>query len=186
MASLQKRSYAIGAVYYEQYSRKLVGEFGARLVSDIGIVEISQLQTKRLNAGLSARSVNCEIATLRQILKQYGCWNAIAGRVRFLRERTDSGRALSLEEEDKLLQAISRSASAALYPFFLLSLDAGLRPSESRALRRKDLMLRWENGAIAEGRNHCVAFEDGKRDRTGRSSHEPGAPGVIGKAHAMS
>jgi integrase len=84
-------------------------------------------------------------------LKHYGCWTAVAGQVRFLRERTDSGRALSLEEEDKLLQAISRSASAALYPFFLLSLDAGLRPSESRALRRKDLMLRWENGAITEG-----------------------------------
>ena len=141
----------LGRVYYEQYSRKLVGEFGTRLVSDIGIAEISQLQTKRLNEGLSARTVNCEIATLRQVLKHYGCWNAVAGRVRFLRERTDSGRALSLEEEDKLLQAISRSTSAALYPFFLLSLDAGLRPSESRALRRKDLMLRWEDGAIVEG-----------------------------------
>ena len=141
----------LGRVYYEQYSRKLVGEFGTRLVSDIGIAEISQLQTKRLNEGLSARTVSCEIATLRQILKHYGCWNAVAGRVRFLRERTDSGRALSLEEEDKLLQAILRSTSAALYPFFLLSLDAGLRPSESRALRRKDLMLRWEDGAIAEG-----------------------------------
>jgi integrase len=141
----------MGRVYYEQYSRKLVGEFGTRLISDIGIAEISQLQTKRLNEGLSGRSVNCEIATLRQILKHYGCWTAIAGRVRFLWERTDSGRALSLEEEDKLPQAISRSASAALYPFFLLSLDAGLRPSESRALRRKDLTLRWEDGGIAEG-----------------------------------
>jgi integrase-like protein len=75
----------------------------------------------------------------------------LAGRVRFLRERTDSGRALSLEEEDKLLDAISRSPSPVLYPFFVLSLDAGLRPSESRALRRSDLTLRWNNGAIAEG-----------------------------------
>ena len=64
----------LGRVYYEQYSRKLVGEFGTRLVSDIGIAEISQLQTKRLNEGLSARTVSCEIATLRQILKHYGCW----------------------------------------------------------------------------------------------------------------
>jgi hypothetical protein len=47
----------LGRVYYEQYSRKVVGEFGTRLVSDIGIAEISQLQTKRLGEGLSARTV---------------------------------------------------------------------------------------------------------------------------------
>jgi site-specific recombinase XerD len=99
-------------------------------------------------------------------LKHYRCWNAIAGRVRFLREKTDSGRALSLEEEDKLLQAISQSTSAALYPFFVLSLDAGLRPSESRSLRRKDLTLRWEDGAIAEG--EIVVSRSKTENGTGR------------------
>jgi integrase len=141
----------LGKVYYEQYLRKLVREFGQRLVSDITLNDIAALQRKRLGEGLSARTVNCEVATLRQILKHCICWMPLAGRVRFLRERTDSGRALSLEEEDKLLDAISQSLSPVLYPFFILSLDAGLRPSESRALRRKDLSLRWNNGAIAEG-----------------------------------
>ncbi len=141
----------LGKVYYEQYSRKLAREFGEKLVSDITLNDIAALQRKRLGEGLSARTVNCEVATLRQILKHYGCWMPLAGRVRFLRERTDSGRALSLQQEDKLLDAISRSTSSVLYPFFILSLDAGLRPSESRALRRRDLTLHWKDGAIAEG-----------------------------------
>jgi integrase len=112
---------------------------------------VAQLQARRLGEGLSPRTVNCEVATLRQILKHYGCWTALAGRVRFLREKTDSGRALSLEEEEKLLQAILKSTSAVLYPLFILSLDAGLRPSESRALRRRDLNLRSEDRATVEG-----------------------------------
>jgi integrase len=41
--------------------------------------------------------------------------------------------------------------SPVLYPFFVLSLDAGLRPSERRALRWCDLALRWTDGAISEG-----------------------------------
>ena len=119
-------------------------------MSDITLNDVAALQRKRLAEGLSARSVNCEVATLRQILKHCGCWMPLAGRVRFLRERTDSGRALALEE-DQLLDAISRSPSPVLYPFFVLSLDAGLRPSESRALRRSDLTLHREDGAIVEG-----------------------------------
>jgi integrase len=141
----------LGRVYYEQYSRKLVGEFGARLVSDITLNVIAALQRKRLGEGLSARTVNCEVATLRQILKHCGCWVPLAGKIHFLREKTDSGRSLSLEEEDRLLDAVSHSSSPALYPFFIFSLDAGLRPSESRSLRRRDLVLRWNDGAIIEG-----------------------------------
>lgn len=141
----------LGRVYYEQYSRKLVSEFGSRLVSSITLNDIATLQQKRLAEGLSARTVNCEIATLRQILKHYGCWVALAGRVRFLRENAKTGKAISIEEEDRLLVAIKESPSPALYPLFVLSLDAGLRPSESRALRRSDLALRWVDGTIAEG-----------------------------------
>jgi integrase len=141
----------LGRVYYEQYARKLVSEFNGRLVSSVTLNDIAALQQKRLAGGLSARTVNCEVATLRQILKHYGCWGAFAARVRFLRENTEIGKALSLEEEDRLLKVAAESPSAALYPLFVLSLDAGLRPSKSRSLRRTDITLRWVDGAIAEG-----------------------------------
>jgi integrase len=36
-------------------------------------------------------------------------------------------------------------------PVLHSSLDSGLRPSETRALRRKDLQLVWTHGAISEG-----------------------------------
>src|SRR5215469_8019087 len=141
----------LGRAYYEQYSRKLDREFGNRLVSDITIGDVAQLQAKRLREGLSPRTANCEVATLRQILKHFGCWTPLAGRVRFLREKTDSGRALSFQEEGKLLHAILKSTSAVLYPLFILSLDGGLRPSESRALHRRNLKLRSRDGALVEG-----------------------------------
>ena len=54
----------LGRVYYEQYSRKLAEEFGNRLVSDITIVDVAQLQAKSLGEGLSPRTVNCEVAIL--------------------------------------------------------------------------------------------------------------------------
>jgi integrase len=141
----------LGRAYYRQYLGKLVRHFGNRLVSDVTANDIVSLQRKRQAAGLSGRQVNCEIATLRAILKHYGLWASISGRVKMFRERTDAGRALSTEDERKLLDASAQSSSAALYPFFLLSLDAGLRPSETRSLRRRDFNLVWRNGAIAEG-----------------------------------
>jgi integrase len=88
---------------------------------------------------------------LRAILKRNRLWAEIAPDVKMLRERSDTGRALSLEDDAKLLDAIAQSPSPALYPFFVLTLDSGLRPSETRALRRRDLNLVWRDGLIAEG-----------------------------------
>ena len=68
-----------------------------------------------------------------------------------LLEREYTGRAISLEDEQILLDAIGQSASPALYPFFILSLDARLRPSETRALRHRNLNLTWSDGVITQG-----------------------------------
>jgi integrase len=141
----------LGRAYYEQYVGKLAREFGGRLISDIDATDIASLQRKRQGEGLSGRQVNCEVATLRAILKHYGAWAGIAHRVKMMRERRDTGRALSLEDERKLIDAVGQSTSPALYPFFILTLDAGLRPSENRALRHRDFELIWRNGVIAQG-----------------------------------
>ncbi len=141
----------LGLAYYKQYVGKLSRHFGNRLVSDITADDIGALQRKRQAEGLSGRQVNCEIATLRAILKRNRLWAEIAPDVKMLRERSDTGRALSHEDEGKLLNAIAQSPSPALYPFFVLTLDSGLRPSETRALRRRDLNLTWRDGVIAEG-----------------------------------
>lgn len=85
------------------------------------------------------RQINAEVGTLRAILRHYGRWAHISHRVKMLRQRTDVGKALTHHEERRLLDAIRESRSLSLLPLFVLSLDAGLRPSEIRSLRRHDL-----------------------------------------------
>ena len=54
----------------------------------------------------------------------------VKGRVRPLRESHDVGRAISHEDEERILTAIRDSRSPALLPLFVLSVDTGLRASE--------------------------------------------------------
>lgn len=89
-----------------------------------------------------------------------------SGRVRFFRKKTDWGRALGFEEEEELLRTILKSMSAVLHPLFILSLEAGLRPLESRALRRRDLKLRCQDGATVEG--EIVVLRSKTEEGTGR------------------
>lgn len=130
----------------------LTKEFGGRLVCDISWDDVVALQHKRQAEGRSGRTINYEIATLRMILKSRALWSPIGERVKALRERHDIGRALSREDEHKLLRAVGRSDSPALLPLFILTIDTGLRASEARSLRRKDLELKWHDGAIESGR----------------------------------
>jgi integrase len=136
---------------YKLFSDSLVEEFGQRLVCDIGITDIAALQRKRLAQGKSGRTINYEIGTLRQILKTYGLWSAVSDRVKSLPERHDIGRATSREDEEKLIDAIGKVRSPALLPLFIVSIDSGLRASEVRSLRHKDLKLTWANGVISSG-----------------------------------
>jgi integrase len=141
----------LGARYYRQYIAKLTKYFGNRLLSDITAEDVAELQNRRKTEGLSGRQINAEVGTLRAILRYYGRWPYISGRVTMLPQRSDVGRALSREDEERLLRAIGASRSPSLYPFFVLSLDAGLRPSETRSLRWSNLRLIWKNDTISEG-----------------------------------
>ena len=136
---------------YRLYSRKLAEYFGQRLVSDIDERDIAGLIRERQRKGLKPRRINIELAVLRMMLRHFGVWDSVKGRVRPLREPHDVGRAISHEDEENILTAIRDSRSPALLPLFVLSLDTGLRASELRALRHRDLNLTWRNGAIEQG-----------------------------------
>lgn len=142
---------ALGARYYRQYIAKLSRYFGNRLITDITAGDIAELQQRRRREGLSGRQVNAEVGTLRAILRYYGRWAHVSGRVAMLPQRSDVGRALGQDEESRLLEAIGQSRSPSLYPLFVLSLDAGLRPSETRSLRLSNLRLNWRDGVISDG-----------------------------------
>lgn len=136
---------------YQQYVKSLNEELGDRLVCDIGKDDIRALQRKRLAQGLGHRSVNYEIGVLRQILRAYKLWSGLADDVDWLRERENVGKAMSPEDEQKLIAACAKSRSLALLPLFVVSIDAGLRAHETKVLRRRDLRLVWCDGVIVEG-----------------------------------
>ncbi len=69
-----------------------------------------------------------------------------------LRERKDVGRAVSYEDEQKLIDAAGKSRSPALLPLLVLTLDSGLRAAEIRALHREDLSVVWKDGVVEHGR----------------------------------
>jgi len=136
---------------YRQCVRNLKTESGGRLVCDLDAQDVGAYQRKRLADGVSPRTVNYEVGALRGILKVHNSWGQISDRVNQLKERHDVGKAVSREDEEKLLRAAQQSRSQALLPLLVLSLDTGLRASEVRALRLKDLTLTWERGVIVRG-----------------------------------
>jgi integrase len=139
------------SLHYRQYVASLGAEFADRLICDIRLDDLAKLQQKRQAQALGNRTVNAEIQVLRQILKHFGLWANLQGRIRFLREPRDSGRALSHDDEAKLLEAAGLSRSPALLPRLVLALDSGIRANEMRQLRQCDLTLTWCDGAIQTG-----------------------------------
>jgi integrase len=109
--------------------------FAKLLLSDIRTEHLSRYQRVRLKEDASPRSVNIEISLLRLVMRKHKLWMNIADDVRMLKERRDVGRALSPDEQHRLLTAAKGSASRSLYPAILLSLHTGLRLSELRLLR---------------------------------------------------
>ncbi len=138
-------------LHYRQYVASLSEHFGDRLVCDIRLEDIAALQQRRLAEGQGNRTVNAEIQVLRQIFKPFGLWANLQGRIRFLREPHDTGRAVGPEDEARLLEVAGRSRSLALLPRLVLALDTGTRANEMRQLRGRDLKLTWRDGAIEEG-----------------------------------
>ena len=105
----------------------------------------------RQQQGHSPRRINFEVAVLRMVLRYFGLWDSAKGRLRMLREPKDVGKAISGDDEHRILDAIQGSRTPTLLPLFILSVDTGLRANELRHLRRRDVSLVWRDGTIQEG-----------------------------------
>ncbi len=126
--------------------------FSRLLLTDIRGEHISRYQQARLKEGASPRSVNIDVALLRQLLKKHRGWADIQPDVRMLREREDVGRALSPDEQHRLLLACKKSHSRSLYPAVLLSLHTGLRNAELRLLRWRQVDLLEKNVTVGKSK----------------------------------
>jgi integrase len=126
----------------EQYNvDHLMPHFGKLLLVEITGVDVSRYQAARKKDGASPRTVNMEVGTLRAIMRKRRLWANIQPDIRMLKTKQDTGRALSEDEQHRLLIACKKSRSRSLYPAALLSLHSGLRNAELRLLRWRQIDL---------------------------------------------
>jgi integrase len=109
--------------------------FEKRLVTDIQAKDVSRYQQARLAEGASPKTINLEVGTLRAILRRHRVWSEIQQDVRMLSTHDDVGHAITHEEEVALLAACLQSRCRCLHLAVMLALNTGMRYSEIRLLR---------------------------------------------------
>jgi integrase len=112
--------------------KHLSARFGSMLLADITSQHIGKYQGTRQKEGASNRTINMEVSTLRMMMKAARLWAAISEDVRMLPERRDVGRALTPDEEAKLLDACRKSPQPSLYTAVVIFCNTGLRNAELR------------------------------------------------------
>jgi integrase len=127
---LAKRTYEIYDVALRCHLKPALGTL---LLCDIDATRIASYQARRKGENASARTLNKELQVLRQILKRHKLWANLQGDVKFEREHNDIGKALSGEEEKKLLTACG--SNALLNAVVTIALNTALRKNEIRTLR---------------------------------------------------
>jgi integrase len=115
--------------------KHLSAYFGSILLADITPQDIGKYQGLRQNEGASNRTINMEISTLRMMMKSARLWGPISEDVRMLPERHDVGRALTPDEERRLLAACRKSPQRALHTAVVVFCNTGLRNAELRRAR---------------------------------------------------
>jgi integrase len=126
---------------YKLAVSQLLKDFGKQLLPDISAGDLAAYQTRRKREGVSNRTINIELGALRCILRRHRMWEAIAPDVNFLKESDSPGRAITAEEEGRLLEAASKSRCRSLYPVLMLGLNTGMRANEIRTLTWKQVDL---------------------------------------------
>jgi integrase len=109
--------------------------FGSRLLIDIDADGIARYQRARLKQGAAPKTINLEIGTLRSILRRHRLWAELQPDVKMLPVRTQVGKALTPEEQKRLLDACEASRSRLLLPIVTLALQTGMRRGEIQNLR---------------------------------------------------
>src|SRR5579863_1575818 len=112
---------------YKLAISQLVKDFGKQLLSEISVEDLAQYQIRRKRERVSNRTVNLELGVMRGILRRHRMWEALSLDVKFLKENPSPGRAITSEEESRLLDAASKSRCRSLYPVIMLAINTGMR-----------------------------------------------------------
>jgi integrase len=145
-------------------------------------MEIQDLYTGMLEAGLSARTVRYTHAVLSSALKQAVKWRMLsqnpASYVDLPRLKKTEMKAFSPEEAERFLKAASEDRLGTLFEF---ALTTGMRPGEYLALQWKDVDLRAGTAtvrrALVRRKNGSWMFEEPKTAQSRRTIPLP--PSVV-------
>lgn len=130
--------------------KHLLPFFGSKLLCDIEPQDIADYQRIRMQSGAQGRTVNIEIATLRQVLKANDSWVRFTGKVEMLEERKDIAKALAPDQERALLRATAETNSAC-HTATILALNTSMRKDEIRLLRWGQ--IEFEKRTLTVGRS---------------------------------
>jgi integrase len=105
---------------------------GSVLLPDLTEDRIGQYIGARLDEHVSGRTINMELGELSRAMKER--WSVLWPRVRKLEERKDVGRALSEEEQDRLVLALDRCKAPLIGVIVRVALLTGMRIGEILSL----------------------------------------------------
>ena len=137
----------------DKYSLKhLIPVFGSTLLSDITAEDVARYQRKRQQEKAEGRTVNMEVGVLRGVLTAHRLWERIAPDVHMLPERKDVGRALTPEEERRLLEATRRRGSAC-HTATVLALNTSMSRKEVRTLTWEQIDFEARTVKVGKSKN---------------------------------
>lgn len=131
---------------YEGALKHVQALLGTVLVCEIEARAVVAYQRTRLAQGAAGATINKEIACLSSVLSDCGIWDRVRRDVGRIAENEEAGRALTSDEERRLLDcasAIGRHIGnwTPLYTVTVLGLNTGMRHKEIRTLKWKNLDL---------------------------------------------
>ena len=137
----------------QERAKHLERLLGDHVTADLTEARMLQYITRRRNEGVGNRTANLEVLVLSRALG--GTWRELWPKLRRLEENRLAGRALTPEEESKILEAAARNKSPLIYPYLMTLLWTGLRAGEALGLTwgRVD----FERGEIVVGEAKTAA-----------------------------
>ncbi len=114
--------------------KQILPYFAKKLLCHMEARDIAAYQKARLCEGASPKTINLEIGTLRAILRRFGQWAYLRADVKMLPTHEQPGYALTILEEEALLEACLNSRSRSLYTAVMLALATAMRYAEMRFL----------------------------------------------------
>ncbi len=134
--------------------KHLLPVFGSKLLCDITARDVAAYQAKRRKANAQGRTVNIEVGVLRSVMGAYRLWDGISPEIRMLPENKDVGKALTHDEECRLLKA-TENADSACHTATVLALNTAMREDEIRRLQWRQ--IDWQNRMVTVGRSKTAA-----------------------------